>query len=168
MEFVKLPTNSKKLLDEIVCAENPTQLLSNRFDGASGREDEELRSLIKELCQEGYISIPMWANNRPYHVIVNNSARTYDERLKEYERSIGQQPYAVLNQSVSIGNGNKIIHSSISGDIEQIPEKTHSDAKGSFYTKHPIICAFLISFVAGLILLFSFWEKIITYVEGMV
>ena len=168
MEFVKLPANSKKLLDEIVRAENPTQLLSNRFDRASGREDEELRSLIKELCQEGYISIPMWSNNRPYHVIVNNSARKYDERLREYERSIVQQPYAVLNQSVNIGNGNKIIHSSISGNIEQLPEKTHSNAKESFYTRHPIICAFLISFVAGLILLFSFWEKIIAYVEGVV
>lgn len=69
VEFVKLPTNSKKLLDEIVRAENPTQLLSNRFDRASGREDEELHSLIKESCQEGYISIPMWANNRPYMLL---------------------------------------------------------------------------------------------------
>lgn len=59
MEFIKLPTNSKKLLDEIVKAENPTQLLCERFENSSPKENEELRSLIMELCQSEYIRIPI-------------------------------------------------------------------------------------------------------------
>ena len=41
MSFNKLPSNTKRLLDEIVAAENPTQYLSDRFDAATATEDDE-------------------------------------------------------------------------------------------------------------------------------
>ena len=85
MLFNKLPSNTKKLLDEIIAAENPTQYLSDRFDASTAQEDDELRSLLRELKEGGYITIPMWADNKPYRVVINNAARTYAERLAEYE-----------------------------------------------------------------------------------
>lgn len=76
MEFVKLSSKAKELLDDILLATNPTDMLSKRFDGLSGTEDDELRSIIRELRECGYISVN-WAENRPYRVVINSSARTY-------------------------------------------------------------------------------------------
>lgn len=172
MKFDKLPMNSKKLLDEIVQAENPTQYLSDRFENLTYQEDEELRSLIRELSESGYIRIPMWADNKPYHVVVNNSARTYDERLAEYEEEKlvqrGTTYIGTVNdQSVRIGDGNKISSSTIAGKIENHSDVSTSSTKKSFYEKHPIICGFLISLVVGIVLLFSFWSNIIDVIEGV-
>ena len=171
MEFNKLPMNLKKLLDEIVKAENPTQLLCERFENSSAKEDEELRSLIKELCQSDYIRIPMWADNKPYHVVVNNSARSYDEQLAEYEEEKRAQRGTtyigtVNDQSVRIGNGNKIRNSNIAGKNENHSDSAPSDVKRSFYVKHPVICGFLISLASGIVLLFSFWTDIVKLIEG--
>ena len=84
MDFKKLPSNSEKLLLEILCAENPVQVLYSRFENATQQEDDELRGIIRELREEGYIDVK-WADNVPYFVTFNNSARTYNERLAEYE-----------------------------------------------------------------------------------
>ena len=84
MEMEWLPTNSKQILDEIVCAENPAQMLCERFKRASDKEDDELRGIIRELRQKGYIDVK-WADNVPYHVIINNSARTYNEQFAHYK-----------------------------------------------------------------------------------
>ena len=78
MEFKKLPLNSKKLLDELLQADNPTEMLCKRFENLTYKEDEVLRGIIKELRENGYINVS-WANNVPYHVTINNSARTYNE-----------------------------------------------------------------------------------------
>ena len=84
MEFKKLPSNSEKLLLEIVGEDNPVQLLRNLFIKASSTEDDELRGIIQELQQEGYVDIK-WANNLPYIVTLSNSARSYNEQLVEYK-----------------------------------------------------------------------------------
>ena len=75
MDFKKLPSNSEKLLLEILCAENPVQVLYSRFENATQQEDDELRGIIRELREEGYIDVK-WADNVPYFVAFNNSART--------------------------------------------------------------------------------------------
>lgn len=84
MGFSRLPSNSEQLLVELVRAENPTQVLLNRFGQASQKEDDELRSILRELRQYGYLDIK-WADNVPYFVTLNNSARTYNEELTKFE-----------------------------------------------------------------------------------
>lgn len=84
MSFTKLPANSRKLLLELVQADNPTQMLCTRFDKSSQKESEALRGILRKLREEGYINID-WAGNRPYRVVLNNSARTYEEQRAEYE-----------------------------------------------------------------------------------
>lgn len=65
--------------------------------------------------------------------------------------------------SVNIGNNNKIKNSTIAEQINsnQKPEKK------CFYDKHPVICGFLISLVAGVVVLFSFWTDIVKWLEGL-
>lgn len=158
MGFKKLPSNSQRLLNEIVCSDNPSKLLRELLEKATVREDEELRGILRELGEKGYISI-MWADNRPYHIAINNAARTYEEQLVEYEIGKGQ----ARTGNITIGNKNKIKNSKIIGTITENCEEKEKN----FCEKHPVICGFLISLVAGIVLLFSFWQRIITFLERL-
>lgn len=166
MEFKKLPSNSKKLLDEILQADNSVQMLCERFESASRKEGEELRGILKELREEGLVNVS-WASNKPYHVNISNSARTYNERLAEYEEMMHEKVIynidTVNNNSVNIGDGNKISNSKIANAITN----DSSEEKKSFFEKHPVICSFLISLAAGVVLLFSFWSEIVKWIEGV-
>ena len=85
MVFNKLPSNSEQLLCELLDSSNPSDYLIKRFKNTSENEDDELRGIIKELKDEGYINV-QWADNLPYYVTLYNSARTYHEQLAEYEK----------------------------------------------------------------------------------
>ena len=98
MGFEKLSSNSKQLLDEIIAAENPSEMLRRRFEGVSQREDSELRGILRELRVLGYINVK-WADNVPYYVVINNCARTYNEQLKEYETRREQPNLNTSNHS---------------------------------------------------------------------
>lgn len=77
MEIQRLSVDTEKILGEIISAQNPTQFLCECFENLSSEDDENLRSIIQELCQAGYIAVPMWANNKPYHVRVKSIAHMY-------------------------------------------------------------------------------------------
>lgn len=159
MNFKKLPNNSKKLLDEILTSSNPVEMLCERFKKANRQEDNELRAILRELRQEGYINI-RWADNKPYNVIINNSARTYNECLAKEEKQNGKQHTVYINNSINIGDNNKISKS-------QISYKTHTESsKKNFVEKHPILISIITGIITGFILLFSFWENIVTWIEG--
>ena len=162
MEFYKLPANAEALLHEILQTDNPVDMLCERFKGISHTEDDALRGILRQLREEGYININ-WASNVPYQVIINNSAIVYDEQLAEYEKNkLAQQSAYYVNQSINIGDGNTIKDSTIANKVVNTSEN-----KKSCYDKHPVICGFLISLVAGIVLLFSFWSKIIEFIEGV-
>lgn len=69
--------------------------------------------------------------------------------------------------SIKIGNNNKIIDSNICDNIkiDSSTKDIKSNSKKNFYEEHPIICGLLISLAAGFILLFSFWNNIIDWIE---
>lgn len=58
---------------------------------------------------------------------------------------------------------NKIKNSTIAGIINA----NGADTTKGFYEKHPVFCSVLISFLVGLILLFSFWDQVISFIEGL-
>ncbi len=159
MGFQKLLSNSRILLNEIINAEKPVDLLCTRLENASAKEEQELMGMLRELQEKGYISIK-WADDKPYHVIINNSAITYEEELIEYNK---QKQCSGTTHNITIGNNNKIKDSTIAGMIVT----DGKDEKKSFYERHPVFCGFMISLVAGVILLFSFWQQIINFIEGL-
>lgn len=166
MDFKKLPSGSKVVLDEILQSDNPVQMLSERFEGASRKEYEELRGILNELREEGFINVS-WASDKPYLVNINDSARNYNEHLAEYEKKMQERALynigTINNKNINIGNGNKISNSKIVNEITQ----DLNEEKKTFFEKHPVICSFLISLVAGVIALFSFWTDIIKWIEGV-
>lgn len=157
MMLKKLSQQSKQLLDEILKADNPADMLAKRFDGLSAKEDDELRSVIRELREQGYINV-QWADNVPYHVTINNSARTYDEWLQEY--ALKNDAHIVVDQSIQIGNGNSFRDTTIASHVHK------SDASPkTFWEKHPILVGVVGAVIAGVILMFSFWDKLIMFIE---
>ena len=79
--------------------------------------------------------------------------------LKSYINTDLLEEYSV---GINIGDGNKIVNSNIAEKIEN----TNLKEKKRFYDKHPWICGILVSLFVGIILLFSFWQNIITWIEG--
>ena len=82
--FNKLPSNSEKLLLELVQAESASQVLQAKYEGITHKEHDVLDGMVRELISFGYISAK-WADNIPYIVNLSNSARTYREQLIAFE-----------------------------------------------------------------------------------
>lgn len=167
MSFIKLSSNAKILLDEIIKAENATQLLSKKFDNLSSKEDDELRAILRQLREAGYINVT-WADNKPYQVIINNSARVYDEQLAEYEEKKRQRTSTTIitDNSINIGDGNKIKNSTLIGQNNQ-SKTDEMKSKKSFIENHPLLINIIISLIIGLLLMFSFWEDLINWIERL-
>lgn len=164
MSFVKLPTNAEALLNEIMQAENATKLLCDKFDNLSSKEDDELRAILRQLREAGYINIS-WADNKPYNIFISNSARTYNEQLAEYEKNQVTSA-TIINNSITIGDGNKINKSHLSAGSNQINESEMMNKK-SFDERHPVVISIIISLVTGLILMFSFWDSLVKWIEEL-
>lgn len=163
MDFYKLPNNSKKLLDELIDSENPTNTLSEKFRNATPEQVQNLRSIVRELSEYGYIQVTRWAGNLPYSVIINNSARTYNERLEEYESSKKSSPITIVDNSIKIGDGNVIEKSSFNSNNNQQQTNEHKN----FSEKHPVITGIIVSVIGGIILMFSFWKTIVEWIERL-
>lgn len=123
MEFRKLPSNSKQLLDDLLQAENPSELLCGRFENLTGQAREELRGIIRELREEGYIKV-FWADNLPYEVTINNSARTYNERLAEYEEEKARSHQQNFFSGSFTNNGN-MVFGNVSGSTLSVDNSIH-------------------------------------------
>lgn len=132
--FTKLPSNSEKLLNELVQADNPSKVLCEKVKAATGKDEEELLGIIRELKQEDYIDVK-WADNLPYIVTLNNSARTYNEQFAEYER----QTQAFQNRGSEKKNVNK----------EHVAELIQRGERIGKEEYHPACDGFPISYVAG-------------------
>jgi len=63
--------------------------------------------------------------------------------------------------SINIGDNNKIKNSHI-GD-----KNGKENEKNSFAFKHPILTSVITSLIVGIVLLFSFWDKVINMIEEM-
>ncbi len=64
-----------------------------------------------------------------------------------------------VNMSIKIGNNNIINNSSI------YENSSTSQNKKTFSERHPIFIGLMCSFVIGLLLMFSFWEEIVSFLE---
>ena len=101
--FHKLPSNSKKLLDEMLSSNDSIEMLANRFreyeEQQQYEKDAELRGILSELKRFGYIETITWGDNIPIFIQLSNSARTYHEQLEEYNREHAASPVQVVNNN---------------------------------------------------------------------
>lgn len=64
--------------------------------------------------------------------------------------------------SIKIGDNNKINKSNIGHNKNSAPPPKN------FFANHPFITGVFISMVAGFIMLFSFWEKAVKWIENLI
>ncbi|MYL65992.1 hypothetical protein GLW07_21880 [Bacillus hwajinpoensis] len=69
--------------------------------------------------------------------------------------------------SIRIGNKNKIKKSSIGHQYNINGNNEKPLKKKKLNEKHPFLFNFFISLLVGFILLFSFWNPIISWIEGI-
>ena len=86
MDFERLSTNSEKLLLDLIRSDNPVQLICTRLKEVSQQEYNEIRGILRELREKGYINL-QWASNVPYYLTLNNSAMTYIKKLDEQNQN---------------------------------------------------------------------------------
>jgi len=164
MSFHKLPRNSKAVLDALLNSDNPTEELCKRWTTSSGSEFLELQGIVRELRELNFINVK-FADNKPYIVTLNNSARTYNERLAEYEADkLKQTPTYLVNHGITIGDGNSFSNSNIAGGNSSI---TTSADKKNFAERHPLLVSLIVGVISGFILMFSFWENIVNWIEAI-
>ncbi|MBF1361477.1 MAG: hypothetical protein HXM76_06440 [Mogibacterium diversum] len=65
-----------------------------------------------------------------------------------------------MDRSVKIGDGNIICDSTIASPIQGT-----ASPKKTFWGKHPILKGVIVAVIAGAVLKFSFWEKIVAFIE---
>lgn len=103
MMFRKLPSNSEKILLDLVASENATQTLISLYKECSERDRMELDGVVRELKEHGYIDVK-WADNKPYIVILHNCARTYSENLAKHEIRKGEIILKEMKRNVFISH----------------------------------------------------------------
>lgn len=155
MEKLKLPSTPDDLYEFLSTSDNPTEAASGLFEAISHNEDARLRSMFRELTELGLIKV-FWADNKPYHVNV------YSKESSLFGGATVVSHYA--DHSVTIGAGAHIENSSIGSFDSRAAEAS----KKSVYERHPILCAVGVSFLVGLVLMFSFWQDVIAFLEGLI
>ena len=93
MGFIKLPSNSEKILLELAQAENPTQALNAHYEGCSIREKSVLDGIVRELKECGYINV-QWADDMPGSLrstiqqghTASNSLSTKPQKRRKYNK----------------------------------------------------------------------------------
>ena len=65
--------------------------------------------------------------------------------------------------SINIGDNNKI-KKSVIAENSKVPEKKESK---KWYEKHPIFIAIVAAVIAGIVLKFSLWDKLIQIIEHL-
>lgn len=156
MVYNQLSSNSHKLLNDLISSEHPEAFLRKKAMESSPENREMLFTALNELKACNIINI-IGTNFEPSKVIINISARTYEEPLALTEKQNARN----TNNSIVIGNGNTIEKSTFS--INNLSDSSKKD----FLKEHPIICGIIISVIATFIMMFSFWSQIVSLIEGL-
>jgi hypothetical protein len=65
--------------------------------------------------------------------------------------------------SINIGDHNKIKNST----IQEINGDVLKESKKNFAERHPVLISVAVSITVGFLMLFHFWQDIVTWIEGL-
>ena len=95
----------------------------------------------------------------------NNLVQEKNTPNEQHAQPVEHNVINYIDNSVTIGDSNRISKTNI-GNGNKISNTNNEEKKG-FVSRHPIIVSVLISLIVGFILMFSFWKKIINWIEGL-
>ena len=143
---------ARELLSELKSANNPNACLEEKYNSCTDRERNSLNEAIGELERAGYLSV-LWADNIAYHITLKN------KEMDDVEEDDRNKSETVL----IIGDNNIIKNSNIGINNNQVGEQE----KKRFWEKHPFALALITAIIAAFIMMFSFWGKIVAFIEGL-
>ena len=104
MEFTELTPKSEQLLSEILKSNHSIDWYA-RFEGLSPAEDNALRSLFKELEDNGMIKV-RWADNCPYYIEIFSMGHQYfdiKEKHKHDQKQTHRREWLIAIISAIVG-----------------------------------------------------------------
>jgi hypothetical protein len=75
----KLTPDSAKLLLELVSSDEPAVFLRARFERSNDAAYKDISLMLRELISEGYIRVPVWKDDIPQYVELDDAALAYAE-----------------------------------------------------------------------------------------
>lgn len=124
--FQKLPSNSERLLNEILESDDSVPMLNERltrYREQDKKAEDELWGILRELEELHYIDI-FRADNLLLTVTINNSARTYHEQLEAHNQ-MQTNSVQITNYNFNVADSSAL-HSIIS-QIRSIAEKVENN-----------------------------------------
>ncbi|MBQ6272117.1 MAG: hypothetical protein IJK65_10425 [Clostridiales bacterium] len=149
-----MSTEAKELLSELKSAVDPNECLKEKYASFTEEEQKKLTETVGELERMGFLSV-FWADDMAYHIKLVN------ERIEPQVK--GSNEKQASTKVIIVGNNNSIHNSNI-GINNSVSERQE---KKSFWEKHPFALALITAILAGGVLMFSFWGKIVEFIEGL-
>jgi len=125
--------------------------------------NDESRGYWHDCGNEDFAKVEkLYQEGRDYLVTLKDVGNMAS-RLEDYMRPEGNVVNITkTDNSIHVGDKNKfnksVIHNNIANDEKEFQKR--------FFERHPWISGLVISIVAGLILMFPFWDKIVGMFEG--
>ncbi len=145
--------SAKELLSELRKTSDPSVYLANKYNTCTDQEKRNLNKAIGELERAGLLTV-FWADNIAYNINLRCENNDTD--------SVGSNTLNESETVLIIGDNNKIKNSSIG-----INNGAGGQGKKRFWENHPFALALITAIIAAFIMMFSFWGKIVAFIEGM-
>lgn len=142
--------DAKELLSELRTVQDPNAWLTRKYQSCTKQEKNSLNEAIGELESLGYLTV-FWADDIAYHINIKKDDKV-DSVSKRSSENI-----------LIIGNNNKIRNSNIGVNNSIVGEQEEK----RFWEKHPFALALITAIIAAFIMMFSFWDKIVAFIEGL-
>lgn len=146
---------ARELLSELMSVSNPNEYLGKKYSSCTDQDKESLNAAIGELEQAGFLSV-FWADNIAYRITLKNGS-TEKDSIGDIENINGNETVLIIGDNNSIKNSSIGINNNIIGD----------QGKKGFWEKHPFALALITAIIATFIMMFSFWDKIVAFIEGL-
>ena len=146
--------SARVLLSELESAKDPNACLEKKYNSCTDQEREALNEVIGELENAGFLSV-FWADDIAYHITLkkcNNENNTVANNV-----SNGAETVLIMGNNNTIRDSNIEINSNVVGDQE----------KKKFWEKHPFALALITGVIVAFVMMFSFWNKIVDFIEGL-
>ena len=93
----------------------------------------------------------------------------FDFEHQSQANPVSQSTQTVINNNTTVvnGDGNYVANGGGSINHAEHKKETTEDKKENFFQKHPVITGILGATVAGVLLMFNFWEDLVEWIEHL-
>lgn len=145
-----MSSEARTLLNELKNAKDPNLYITDKYQSCTKQEKNSLNKTLGELERLGYLSV-LWADNIAYFIAFKNGINDNVNNMNCAENVL------IIGDNNKINNSNIGVNNSLVGEQE----------KKRFWEKHPLALALIATIIATFIMMFSFWDILVAFIEGL-